>query len=189
MPGPGLSGNRSRRPLLMNRYCSWRADAAVVSEPTEHGLMLSHRGFVWADVDILGKAGHGSRPDLGVDAIVKVGDFLLRVALEKYGQDLIAGRVQGSAVSVHPKVGTGTVHAGTIRSGEELTSYPALQCTASVARRIVTGTPCAWASPGRATRLLKVIRSSGCSSFERHAQPPILSQKPTALAGTYWTDR
>ncbi|KAH9918457.1 tryptophan synthase beta subunit-like PLP-dependent enzyme [Fomitopsis serialis] len=183
----------------------WRADAAVVSEPTEHGLMLSHKGFVWADVDILGKAGHGSRPDLCVDAIVKAGHFL--VALEKYGQDLIAGRVQGSAV--HPKVGTGTVHAGIIKGGEELTSYPAL-CTVSVERRTVPGE-----TPEVVERQLRAILDHLVETvpdfryslrmgesrapyeideghpfvrlFERHAQQ-ILGHKPTVLAGTYWTD-
>ncbi|KAH9929398.1 uncharacterized protein B0H18DRAFT_996992 [Fomitopsis serialis] len=183
----------------------WRADAAVVSEPTEHGLMLSHKGFVWADVDILGKAGHGSRPDLCVDAIVKAGHFL--VALEKYGQDLIAGRVQGSAV--HPKVGTGTVHAGIIKGGEELTSYPAL-CTVSVERRTVPGeTPEIVEGQLRAIldRLVESVPDFRYSLrmgesrapyeideshpfvqlFDGHAQQ-ILGQKPIVLAGTYWTD-
>ncbi|CCL98681.1 uncharacterized protein FIBRA_00683 [Fibroporia radiculosa] len=110
----------------------WRADGAVVSEPTEHGLMLSHKGFVWAEVDIIGKAGHGSRPDLAIDAIAKAGHFL--VALEKYGEELLHGQKSVP----HPHLGTGTVHASLIKGGEEISSYPAL-CTVSIERRTVPG--------------------------------------------------
>ena len=44
-------------------------DAAIVVEPTGHDLVTAHRGFAWATVTIHGRAAHGSRPDLGVDAI------------------------------------------------------------------------------------------------------------------------
>ncbi len=55
---------------LANRF---HADAAIVAEFTELQLILAHRGFVWLEVDTIGKAAHGSRPDLGVDAIAKMG--------------------------------------------------------------------------------------------------------------------
>ena len=48
---------------------SVRADAAIVAEFTELQLILAHKGFVWFDVETTGRAAHGSRPDLGVDAI------------------------------------------------------------------------------------------------------------------------
>lgn len=183
----------------------WRADAAVVSEPTEHGLMLAHKGFVWAHVDIHGRAGHGSRPDLCVDAIVKAGHFL--VALEKYGADLMAGKVEGSPV--HPRVGASTVHAGLIKGGEELSSYPAL-CTVSVERRTVPGeTPelvekqlCALldtlvASVPDFSYALRVGESRApyeideghpfVRLFDEHART-VLGQKTVVTSGTYWTD-
>jgi len=119
----------------------WHADAAVISEPTGHEMLLSHKGFIWAEVDIIGKAGHGSRPDLCVDAITKAGHFL--VALEKFGEALMNGQVE-EAVR-HPKLGTGTIHASLITGGEELSSYPAL-CTISIERRTV---------PGETTRLVE----------------------------------
>ena len=57
----------------------YRADAAIVAEPTEMNLVVAHKGFVWFDIETEGVAAHGSRPDLGVDAIVKglraVSDF------------------------------------------------------------------------------------------------------------------
>ncbi|KZT68552.1 acetylornithine deacetylase [Daedalea quercina L-15889] len=183
----------------------WRADAAVVSEPTEHGLMLSHKGFVWADVEIIGRAGHGSRPDLCIDAIVKAGHFL--VALEEYGKDLVAGKIEGSAV--HPKVGSPTAHPSLIKGGEELSSYPAL-CTVSIERRTVPGeTPELVETQLRAIldQLVAMVpdfqyalrmRESRApyeinedhpfvQLFQRHAAT-VLGQRPTVLAGAYWTD-
>ncbi|KAI0944760.1 hypothetical protein AcW1_002393 [Taiwanofungus camphoratus] len=182
----------------------WRADAAVVSEPTAHTLMLSHKGFVWAEVDIIGKAGHGSRPDLGVDAIVKAGHFL--VALETYGETLTRG--ESDAVR-HPELGTGTVHAGMIKGGEEVTSYPAL-CSISIERRTVPGE-----TPGMVEAQLREILdklAQRVADFRyalrmgesrppyevdknnpfielvaRHAED-VLGAKPGILAGPYWTD-
>jgi acetylornithine deacetylase/succinyl-diaminopimelate desuccinylase-like protein len=107
----------------------WRADGAIISEPSHLQVTLSHRGFVWFNVDIVGKAAHGSRPELGVDAIVYAGYFL--VELDKYAQELAAG-------PQHPLLGAGTVHASLITGGEERSSYPAL-CTISIERRTVVG--------------------------------------------------
>ena len=52
------------------------ADAAVVTEPTELELTVAHKGFVWSEIEVTGRAAHGSRPHLGVDAILKMGAVL-----------------------------------------------------------------------------------------------------------------
>src|SRR5215471_10374982 len=49
---------------------NWRADAAIVTEPTELNICTAHKGFVWLDIEAEGVAAHGSRSDLGVDAII-----------------------------------------------------------------------------------------------------------------------
>lgn len=105
------------------------ADAAIVSEPTHEDIVVAHRGFVWFDVTIHGVAAHGSRPDLGVDAIAKAGRFLTGI------DDLAKALQDGPA---HPILGTGNIHASLIRGGEEISSYPA-QCTVSLERRTVPG--------------------------------------------------
>jgi acetylornithine deacetylase/succinyl-diaminopimelate desuccinylase-like protein len=107
----------------------WRADGAIISEPSHLQVTLSHRGFAWFDVDIIGKAAHGSRPELGIDAIVYAGYFL--VELDEYAKNLAVGLR-------HPLLGAGTVHASLINGGEERLSYPAL-CTVSIERRTVPG--------------------------------------------------
>lgn len=105
------------------------ADAAIVSEPTHEDIVVAHRGFAWFDVTIHGVAAHGSRPDLGVDAIAKAGRFLTGI------DDLAMALKDGPA---HPILGTGNIHASVIRGGEEISSYPA-QCTVSLERRTIPG--------------------------------------------------
>lgn len=57
------------------------ADADIVTEPSSQNAVVAHKGFVWLEVETHGKAAHGSRPDLDVDAIVRMGKVL--VELEK----------------------------------------------------------------------------------------------------------
>jgi acetylornithine deacetylase len=104
------------------------ADAAIVTEPTELELIVAHKGFVWAEVEVTGRAAHGSRPHLGVDAIVRAGPVL--TALGEL-DDALAERT-------HPLLGRGSVHASLIRGGEELSSYPA-RCVLSLERRTLPG--------------------------------------------------
>ncbi len=90
------------------------AGAAIVAEPTGLELCLAHKGFGWLEVETFGRAAHGSRPDLGVDAITRMGHFL--VALEELEASL--------ARRVHPLLGPASVHASTIRGGLGLSTYP-----------------------------------------------------------------
>lgn len=107
----------------------WRADAALVNEPTNMEINNAHRGFVWLKVRVHGVAYHGSRPDLGVDAISKAGYFL--VELDRYAENLLRG-------PGHPAAGHPSVHASLIKGGEELSSYPA-ECTIDIERRTIPG--------------------------------------------------
>jgi acetylornithine deacetylase len=107
----------------------WRTDAAIVTEPTELNICTAHKGFAWLDVETEGIAAHGSRPDLGVDAIVKMGKVL--VGLEELDRSL-------RAAPSHRLLGSGSVHASLIQGGQELSSYPK-HCLLSVERRTVPG--------------------------------------------------
>ncbi|SPJ74340.1 uncharacterized protein FTOL_04070 [Fusarium torulosum] len=55
----------------------WWADAAIVSEPTGLQIFHARKGFCDIEVVVHGVAAHGSRPDLGVDAISMQGIFFL----------------------------------------------------------------------------------------------------------------
>jgi acetylornithine deacetylase/succinyl-diaminopimelate desuccinylase family protein len=108
---------------------SVRADAAIVAEPTELRLAVAHRGFVWLTFETAGRAAHGSRPDLGVDAIAKMGRVL--VELEALDRSLRAGEPD-------PLVGTGSLHASLVQGGTELSTYPD-RCVLDAERRTVPG--------------------------------------------------
>lgn len=105
------------------------ADGAVVAEPTELGVGIAHKGFVGFEVETRGRAAHGSRPDLGVDAIVRMGPVL--VALGE-----LAGRLE--ACPSDPLLGCGSVHASLVEGGTELSTYPDC-CTLRGERRTLPG--------------------------------------------------
>jgi acetylornithine deacetylase len=54
----------------------WTADAAVVTEPTDLTIAVGHKGFAWVEVEVRGRAAHGSRPREGRDAILRMGRVL-----------------------------------------------------------------------------------------------------------------
>ena len=94
---------------------SWRADGAIVTEPTDLQIAVGHKGFAWVTIAVEGKAAHGSRPADGQDAILRLGRVLVRLeALDRALQ----------ARPPHPLVGTGSLHASIIEGGHELSSYP-----------------------------------------------------------------
>ena len=104
------------------------ADAAIVTEPTELEVVVAHKGFVWLEVEVEGVAAHGSRPHLGVDAIVRAGPVLTAL-----------GRLDAAlGARTHPLLGRPSVHASTIAGGEELSSYPA-RCVLRLERRTLPG--------------------------------------------------
>jgi acetylornithine deacetylase len=108
---------------------STHADAAIVAEPTELRVCVAHKGFVGFELEVRGKAAHGSRPDLGVDAIAHMGRVLVR--LEELDADL-------RARPGHRLLGTGSVHASLIEGGQEYSSYPA-RCLLTGERRLIPG--------------------------------------------------
>jgi acetylornithine deacetylase len=109
----------------------WRADAGVVTEPTELQVAVAHKGFEWVLVETEGRAAHGSRPADGRDAIMRMGRVLN--ALEGLDRDLQRGRA-------HPMVGSASLHASLIEGGRELSSYPD-RCTLQIERRTIPGEP------------------------------------------------
>ena len=109
----------------------WRADAGVVTEPTDLDIAVAHKGFEWAQIDTIGRAAHGSRPAEGVDAILHMGRVLQAL------QDLDAALQRGTR---HARLGTGSLHASLIDGGRELSSYPD-RCTLQLERRTLPGEP------------------------------------------------
>ncbi|HEX4256228.1 MAG TPA: M20/M25/M40 family metallo-hydrolase, partial [Streptosporangiaceae bacterium] len=103
-------------------------DAAVVTEPTERQVGTAHRGFAWTEVTVTGVAAHGSRPQLGADAILAAGPLLVA-----FGQ--FDHRLRGRP---HPFLGPGNLHASLISGGTEESTIPD-RCRFTVERRTLPG--------------------------------------------------
>jgi len=111
---------------LVTRY---RPDAAIVTEPTALDICLAHKGFAWFEVTTRGRAAHGSRFDLGVDANMHMGRVL--ADLDALERDL-------RARTPHRLVGPPSLHAATLAGGSGLSTYAA-SCRLQIERRTIPG--------------------------------------------------
>jgi acetylornithine deacetylase len=174
----------------------WKADAAIVTEPTDLAVGVGHKGFEWVEVETQGTAAHGSRPDDGVDAILMMGRVLGELdALERA---FVAG-------PRHPLLGRPSLHASLVSGGRELSTYPD-RCSLSVERRTVAGE-----APRSLLREVEAIldrlrladsrfRGSARLTFDRspyltpegHPLPRLvresLGRQTTVGAMSFWTD-
>ncbi len=144
---------------------SVRADAAIVTEPTELDVCVAHKGFSWFEVETFGNAAHGSRPEEGVDAIMRMGQVLAHLKL-------LESRL--SAKEPHPLLGKPSLHAATISGGTGASTYAA-HCRLLVERRTVPGetVPAALEELGEILGLL-----SGVDPDFRAALRSLLSREP-----------
>jgi len=111
-------------------------DGAIVTEPTGLEVCLAHKGYLWIEVQVEGRAAHGSRFELGVDANMKMGQFLARLAqLERVLR--IGPR--------HALVGPPSLHAALLKGGTGLSTYAPLS-TVQIERRTVPGESAAQAT-------------------------------------------
>lgn len=106
-----------------------KADLAIVGEPTRLQIVTAHKGTVWLRMETRGKAAHGSRPELGRNAVhemARVVDFLET----DYAAILRQRR--------HPLLGPATISVGTISGGTQPNIVPD-SCSISVDRRTLPG--------------------------------------------------
>ena len=106
-----------------------RAEQAIITEPTRLAICPAHRGFAWFDVELRGRAAHGSRYDVGIDAITHAG--LLLAELDRLEHTREAG-------PTHPLLGRGSLHASKIEGGVGMSTYPE-RCSLAIERRTIPG--------------------------------------------------
>jgi acetylornithine deacetylase len=106
-----------------------RADAAIVTEPTRLAICPAHRGFAWLELVVHGRAAHGSRYDIGVDAITLAAAVLTE--LDAHQRDVLTARA-------HPLLGRPSLHASIISGGLGLSTYPD-RCSVQLERRTLPG--------------------------------------------------
>jgi acetylornithine deacetylase len=88
---------------------------AVFLEPTEEDIGVCHKGFSWYELEVAGKAAHGSRPEEGIDAILP-----LRYALNELN------KIQADLLNREPDplLGHAALHSSIIAGGTELSMIP-----------------------------------------------------------------
>ena len=106
-----------------------RARAAIVTEPTRLAIAPAHRGFAWIEVVVGGRAAHGSRYDIGVDAIRHAGLLLAELDLLEE-KELVT--------HTHPLLGHASLHASLISGGIGMSTYPD-RCVLHLERRTLPG--------------------------------------------------
>ena len=106
-----------------------RADAAIVGEPTGLAIMPAHKGFAWVEIEVRGRAAHGSRYDVGVDAILDGAVVLAELA--RLERETLPGRR-------HPLLGRPSLHISTIEGGSGWSTYPD-RCLIRLERRTLPG--------------------------------------------------
>jgi acetylornithine deacetylase len=175
-----------------------RADAAIVTEPTELRVATAHKGFVWTEIEVIGRSAHGSRPHLGIDAIMHTGPILR--ALHALHGELATRRI-------HHTLGPGTLHASLITGGREESTIPE-RCLLTIERRTLPGESLADVEAD-ITRLLQQCRDADAAltadsrttlardPFETSPDEPIVQAvqraAPDACGGapvgvSYWAD-
>lgn len=146
------------------------AQACVLTEPSEGRLILGHKGFVWFEITTCGRAAHGSRWDLGISAIGKMGRII--AALEQFDQQELRRRV-------HPLVGPASQHCSLVQGGTGLSTY-AEECRLHVERRTLPGE-----TPEQVRQELEQVieRSGECAEVRSILdRPPLTCDRDAKIA-------
>jgi acetylornithine deacetylase len=103
-------------------------DVAIVAEPTELDVVITHKGTVRWRCHTRGRAAHSSNPAAGDNAIYRMAPVL--GTLQQYADQLLSGQ------SDHPLLGRPTLSVGTIRGGLSVNTVPD-RCTIEIDRRLL----------------------------------------------------
>lgn len=106
-----------------------KADFAVVAEPTQLNIVHAHKGVVRWNMAVSGRSCHSSSPEMGINAIYRMGRLLQ--AVEGYASHLRHSRVD-------PLLGPATLSVGMIAGGTSVNTVPD-RCRIEIDRRVVSG--------------------------------------------------
>lgn len=107
----------------------FKADLAIVGEPTKLQVVTAHKGSLWLQLETRGKAAHGATPQFGKNAVhemARVVEFLET----DYAAQLRRQK--------HRLLGTATVNVGKISGGTQPNIVPD-SCVIAVDRRTLPG--------------------------------------------------
>ena len=98
--------------IAQSRTKHGKVGAIVVAEPTSNRVTHGHKGATWVKLSARGKTAHGSRPELGVNAIYRLTDAVGVLREFRFSDD------------AHPLLGVPSLNVGTIAGGQNVNSVP-----------------------------------------------------------------
>ncbi|MBI5385084.1 MAG: M20/M25/M40 family metallo-hydrolase [Verrucomicrobia bacterium] len=107
----------------------FKADLAIVGEPTRLRVVTAHKGAAWLTLETRGQAAHGARPELGRNAVHEMAR-IVDVIESRYARQLRRRR--------HPLLGSPTVNVGFIHGGRQANIVPD-RCLIELDRRTIPG--------------------------------------------------
>lgn len=107
------------------------ADFAIILEPTRCLPVIAHKGALWYEVILRGRAGHGSQPEKGVSTNAALATFL--PALFAIHQKL-------ADTYTHPLLGSSTLNIGKIDGGQTYNIIPE-RTLLQLDRRVIPNEP------------------------------------------------
>jgi len=114
--------------LVTDKEFSKLTQALVIGEPTTLQLAIKHKGFANIEIEVEGKAAHGSVPEKGIDAIEKAAKIILE--MDKLKKTFASKK---DALLGSPKI-----HTSTIEGGREWSVVPD-RCVARFEIRTIPG--------------------------------------------------
>ena len=105
----------------------FKANAAIVGEPTDNQIDIGHKGLEWLVVEFEGKAAHGGTPESGINAISAAAHFVQLVEKEL---------IPEFQKRRDPVLGLPAINIGTIQGGDQ-PSTVAARCQIKLDRRWV----------------------------------------------------
>ena len=120
------NGQLGSRALVAKGF---KADLAIVGEPTRLQVATAHKGDLWLQLETRGKAAHGAQPELGRNAVHEMAR-IVDLFETTYAASLRQRR--------HSLLGSPTVSVGTIDGGSQPNIVPD-QCRISIDRRTIPG--------------------------------------------------
>jgi acetylornithine deacetylase/succinyl-diaminopimelate desuccinylase family protein len=107
----------------------FKADLAIVGEPTKLQVVTAHKGSLWMQIETRGKAAHGATPQFGKNAIHEMARIVNLLETD------YATRLRRRK---HKLLGHPTANIGTISGGTQTNIVPDI-CKISVDRRTLPG--------------------------------------------------
>ena len=113
---------------------SGRTDYVVITEPLHvNNICLGHRGAIWGEITTFGRQSHGSTPQLGVNAIEHMADFIAEAIRELRPRLL---QRLNSVPIIPASASAASLIFGTIQGGTSINNVPE-RCTVTFNRRLV----------------------------------------------------